>query len=57
MSKPRLRINKKMVEAKQMTLFPDVSTEVTYRLEDDMYHTCRWCKHYRDGVCTELEIE
>jgi len=18
---------------------------------DDMYHVCRWCKHYKDGVC------
>lgn len=39
-----------------MTLFPDVP-EVTYRNDDDMYHCCRWCKHYRDGVCKEIEVE
>lgn len=20
--------------------------------ENDMYHACRWCKHYKDGCCT-----
>lgn len=20
--------------------------------KDDMYHSCRWCKHYENGYCT-----
>ena len=20
---------------------------------EDMYHSCRWCKHYKDGCCTK----
>lgn len=57
MGKRKLVVNKKAVEAKQMTLFPDVSPEVTYRTDDDMYHTCRWCKHFIKGECREIEIE
>lgn len=57
MSKVKLKINKQKVEAKQMTLFPDVSPEVTYRNDDDMYHTCRWCKHFINGECKEIVLE
>lgn len=57
MGKHKLKVNKKVVESRQMTLFPDVSPEITYRNEDDMYHCCRWCKHYIDGVCKEIEVE
>ena len=24
--------------------------------KDNMYHTCRWCKHYKDGCCTNENI-
>lgn len=23
---------------------------------DNMYHTCKWCKHYKDGCCTNENI-
>lgn len=24
---------------------------------DEMYHTCRWCKHYKDGKCLKEIVD
>lgn len=29
-----------------------VTLEVLKMDKVDMYHSCRWCKHYKNGYCT-----